>query len=293
MIARELETHLANWLISGVSGTSLSGVSIRHAVPADPLVMPCVVVANAGSDLIEGGVRSGSRVTMDFSVMSSANGGAGWQTAHKNRVAALSTRLDDTNTNAAIVYVNAAQADLTLYGWNLVELEGNAAPNIQTDTIRISTVAGDRIATSPSGPTSASPQTYSLRHEIEQIVAAHLQAELPSGVTDYYTVYPQYAETALPAQRIVVSCLSATRPFPQLARWSANVTIEVVTPGESATTHQGVTKDVSATLRQILAQDFTSANVTVAGMIDTGHSSDRSDNKLADLLNLTLYCQQN
>jgi hypothetical protein len=67
----------------------------------------------------------------------------------------------------------------------------------------------------------------------------------------------------------------------------------VVTPGESATTHQGVTKDVSATLRQILAQDFTSANVTVAGMIDTGHSSDRSDNKLADLLNLTLYCQQN
>jgi hypothetical protein len=42
-----------------------------------------------------------------------------------------------------------------------------------------------------------------------------------------------------------------------------------------------------------VAQDFTTANVTVAGMLETGHTVDRSDNRITDVLALTLYCQQN
>jgi hypothetical protein len=292
MIHRELESSFATWLISGVSGTSLSGIPIRHAVPADPLALPCVIVASAGAELLEGGVRAASRVSMDFSVMSAANGGAGWQTAHKNRVAALSRRLDDTNTNAALASINGAQTDFTLYGWHLVELAAETEPNIQTDTIRISLIAGDRIATSPTGPT-ATPQNYSLRHEIEQIVSAHLGTELPSAVTDDYSVYPFYSETVVPERRIVAACLAAERPFPQLARWSAQVTIHVITPGIYATTHDEAVRQVQDTLRDLVAQDFTSANVTVAGMLETGHAIDRSDNRIVDVLAVALYCQQN
>jgi predicted secreted protein len=292
MIHRELESSFATWLVSGVSGTSLSGVPIRHAVPADPLALPCVIVASAGAELLEGGVRAASRVSMDFAVMSAANGGPGWQTAHKNRVAALSRRLDDTNTNTALASINGAQTDFTLYGWHLVELAAETEPNIQTDTIRISLIAGDRIATSPTGPT-ATPQNYSLRHEIEQIVSAHLGTELPSAVTDDYSVYPFYSETVVPERRIVAACLAAERPFPQLARWSAQVTIHVITPGIYATTHDEAVRQVQDTLRDLVAQDFTSANVTVAGMLETGHTIDRSDNRIVDVLAVTLYCQQN
>jgi predicted secreted protein len=292
MIHRELESSFATWLISGVSGTSLSGVPIRHAVPADPLALPCVIVASAGAELLEGGVRAASRVSMDLSVVSAANGGPGWQTAHKNRVAALSRRLDDTNTNAALASINGAQTDFTLYGWHLVELAAETEPNIQTDTIRINLIAGDRIATSPTGPT-ATPQNYSLRHEIEQIVSAHLGTELPSAVTDDYSVYPFYSETVVPERRIVAACLAAERPFPQLARWSAQVTIHVITSGVYATTHDEAVRQAQDTLRDIVAQDFTSANVTVAGMLETGHTIDRSDNRIVDVLAVTLYCQQN
>jgi len=292
MIHRELESSFATWLISGVSGTSLSGIPIRHAVPADPLALPCVIVASAGAELLEGGVRAASRVSMDFSVMSAANGGAGWQTAHKNRVAALSRRLDDTNTNAALASINGAQTDFTLYGWHLVELAAEAEPNIQTDTVRISLIAGDRIGTTPTGPT-ATPQNYSLRHEVEQIVGAHLGTELPSAVTDDYSVYPFYSETVVPERRIVAACLAAERPFPQLARWSAQVTIHVITQGIYATTHDESVRQVQDTLRDIVAQDYTSANVTVAGMLETGHTIDRSDNRIVDVLAVTLYCQQN
>jgi predicted secreted protein len=224
--------------------------------------------------------------------VSAANGGPGWQTAHKNRVAALSRRLDDTNTNAALASINGAQTDFTLYGWHLVELAAETEANIQTDTIRISLIAGDRIATSPTGPT-ATPQNYSLRHEIEQIVSAHLGTELPSAVTDDYSVYPFYSETVVPERRIVAACLAAERPFPQLARWSAQVTIHVITPGIYATTHDEAVRQVQDTLHDIVAQDFTSANVTVAGMLETGHTIDRSDNRIVDVLAVTLYCQQN
>jgi len=292
MIHRELESSFATWLVSGVSGTSLSGIPVRHAVPADPLALPCVIVASAGAELLEGGVRAASRVSMDFSVMSAANGGPGWQTAHKNRVAALSRRLDDTNTNAALTSINGAQTDFTLYGWHLVELAAETEPNIQTDTIRISLIAGDRIGTTPTGPT-ATPQNYSLRHEIEQIVSAHLGTELPSAVTDDYSVYPFYSETAVSERRIVAACLAAERPYPQLARWSAQVTIHVITQGIYATTHDEAVRQVQDTLRDIVAQDFTSANVTVAGMLETGHTIDRSDSRIVDVLAVTLYCQQN
>ena len=293
MIHRELEAQFAARLTSVRTGTDLAGIPIRHAVPTDTLGLPCVIVAAAASELVEGGVRSASRVSMDFSVVSSANEGAGWQTAHKNRVAALSRILDDTNTNASLAAINAAQTDFTLYGWHLTELAGDTQANTQADTIRISAVAGDRINTTPTGPTSASPQTYSLRHEIEQIVSAHLGTELPGAVTDDYTVYPYYSEDAAPPRRIVAACLSASRPFPQLARWQAEATIHIITPGEYATGHDEVVASVAASLRDIVAQDFTSANVTVAGMLETGHNVDRTTNRITDVLAVTLYCQQN
>jgi hypothetical protein len=292
MIHRELESAFAAYVTANRAGTALSGIPVRHAVPSDALALPCVIVASASSELLEGGVRQATRATMDFSVMSAANSGAGWQTSHKNRVAALSRLLDDTNTNAAIVAINAAQANFTLYGWHLTELAGDTGQNLQTDTIRISLVAGDRIATTPTGRTGT-PQNYSLRHEIEQIVSAHLGTELPSAVTDDYTVYPYYSETVAPPRRVVAACLSAERPFPQLARWSAQLTVHVITPGQSASTHDEAVTLVQETLRDIVAQDFTSANVTVAGMLETGHSVDSSDNRITDVLAVTLYCQQN
>jgi hypothetical protein len=154
-------------------------------------------------------------------------------------------------------------------------------------------VAGDRITTAPTGPTSATPQTYSLRHEIEQIVSAHLGTELPSAVTDDYTVYPYYSETTTPPRRIVAACSSASRPFPQLARWQADATIHIISPGEYASAHDEVVEQVEETLREIVAQDFTSANVTVAGLLESAHSVDTANNRITDVLSVTLYCQQN
>jgi hypothetical protein len=292
MIHRELESAFAAYVTANRTGTALAGIPVRHAIPADALAFPCIIVASASAELLEGGVREATRATMDFSVISAANSGTGWQTAHKNRVAALSRLLDDTNTNAALASINAAQSDFTLYGWHLTELASDTSANYQTDTIRISLVAGERINTTPTGPT-ATPQNYSLRHEIEQIVSAHLGTELPSTVTDDYTVYPYYSETTAPPRRIVAACLSAERPYPQLARWSAQVTIHVITPGQYATSHDETVTSVEETIRDIVAQDFTSANVTVAGMLETGHTVDRSDNHITDILALTLYCQQN
>jgi len=293
MIHRELESSFAGWLAAGVSGTALAGIPIRHAVPSDPLGLPCVIVASAGAELLEGGVRSASRVSMDFSVMSAANEGTLWQTAHKDRVAALSRRLDDTNTGAALTAINSGQSNFTLYGWHLVELAGDTGQNMQSDIIRISLVAGARIATAPTGTTSATPQDYSLRHEIEQIVAAHLGTEIPEEVSAAYPVYPNYSESVITSRRIVAACLSAARPFPQLARWSAQATIHIITPAESAYTHDEAVAKVQTALRDLVAQDFTSANVTVAGMLETGHTVDRSENRIVDVLAVTLYCQQN
>jgi hypothetical protein len=122
MIHRQLEAQFAARIEAARTGTALAGIPIRYAVPTDPLALPCVIVSAAGSELVEGGVRSASRVSMDFSVLTSANDGADWQTSHKNRVAALSRILDDTNTNTALAAINSAQTDLTLYGWHLVEL---------------------------------------------------------------------------------------------------------------------------------------------------------------------------
>ena len=293
MIHRELEAAFAARIEAVRTGTDLAGIPIRHAVPADPLALPCVIVAASGSELVEGGVRAASRVSLDFTVLSSANDGAGWQTSHKNRVAALSRILDDTNTNTALAAINSAQSDFTLYGWHLTELAGDTATNTQADTIRISAVAGDRIGTTPTGPTSATPQNYSLRHEIEQIVSAHLGTELPGAVTDDYTVYPYYSESVVPPRRIVAACLSASRPFPQLARWQADATIHIISPGEYASTHDEVVEQVEETLRDIVAQDFTSANVTIAGLLESAHSVDTANNRITDVLSVTLYCQQN
>jgi hypothetical protein len=292
MIYRELESAFAAYLAAARAGTALAAVPVRHAVPADPLGFPCVIVSAASAELLEGGVRSATRATMDFSVITAAHSGVNWQVAHKDRVAALSRLLDDTNTNSALAAIHAGQNSFTLYGWHLTEMASETAANYQTDSLRISLVAGQRIATAPTGPV-ATPQNYSLRHEIEQIVAAHLASELPASASDHYTVYPYYSETAAPARRIVAACSSATRPFPQLARWTASASIHVVTPGESARQHADVVQLVQASLRGIVASDFTTANVTVAGLLEAGHTSTPGENRLTDVLSFNLFCQQN
>lgn len=293
MIHREIEAAFADWITAGVSGTSLSGVSIRHGVPATDLALPCVIVQANGSEVLDGGARAGSRIDLDLSVISAASTAAGWQTAHKNRVAALAKRVDDTNTNAALASINGAQSDFTIYGWAITELNSETTQNHQADTIRLNVVAGDRVASTPTGPINANPQNFSLRHEVEQILAAHLAAELPAGITDDYSVQPCYNEDATLPIRIVASCLSATKPFPQLGRYRAEATIEVVTNGADSVGHVAAVRAVQDALRALTAQDFTSANITVAGVIESSHSIQRSQNYLSDSLGLNLWAQIN
>jgi hypothetical protein len=292
MIYRELESAFAAYLVADRVGTALADVPVRHAVPADPLGFPCVIVSAASAELLEGGVRNATRATLDFSIITAAHSGLNWQASHKDRVAALSRLLDDTNTNAGLGAINAGQTSFTLYGWSLTELASETAANYQTDTIRLSLVAGQRTNAAPSG-TVATPQNYSLRHEIEQIVAAHLASVLPASVSNDYPIYPYYAENVAPSRRIVAACLSATRPFPQLARWTASTTIHIVTPGESARHHADVVQHVQASLRDITATDFTTAHVTVAGLLESGHTNAPGDSHLTDVLSFNLFCQQN
>jgi len=293
MIHREIEEAFANWISAGVSGTSLAGVSIRHGVPATDLALPCVIVQANGSEVLEGGARAGSRIDLDLSVISAASNAAGWQTAHKNRVAALTRRVDDTNTNTALASINAAQSDFTVYGWAISELSSETNPNHQADSVRLSVVAGDRVASAPTGPTNASPQSFSLRHEIEQILTAHLASELPGSVTSDYSVQPCYNENAAESLRIVSSCTSATKPFPQFGRYRAEATIEVITNGADSVGHVAIVRSVQNALRALTAQGFTSANVTVAGVIESSHGIQRSQNYLSDSLGLSLWAQIN
>ena len=293
MIHREIEEAFANWISAGVSGTSLAGVTIRHGVPATDLALPCVIVQANGSEVLEGGARAGSRIDLDLSVISAASNETGWQTAHKNRMAALTRRVDDTNTNAALTSINAAQTDFTVYGWAISELSSDTNPNHQADSVRLSIVAGDRVATAATGPTNAAPQSFSLRHEIEQILTAHLAAELPSAVTADYSAQPSYNENAAEPLRIVSSCTSATKPFPQLGRYRAEVTVEVITNGADSVGHVAIVRSVQDALRALTAQDFTSANVTVAGVIESSHGTQRSTNYLSDSLGLSLWAQIN
>lgn len=293
MISRDLEGQLASWISSSSTGTDLAGINVRHAVPEDPLSYPCAIVVAASSELLEGGVRSASKVSLDVSVVSAANEGDGWQTAHKDRVAALARLLDDTNTSAALASINAAQSGFTLYGWSCVELSSETAPNHQIDGIRISAVAGDRSVSQPLGTTSASPQDYSLRHELETLVAAHLVEVLDSPVTEAYDVVPSYREDAAPAARIVASCKSANRTFPQHPRWAAQMSVAVVTPAEAATGHDEAVEAVQSAIRGLVAQDFTSSDVTIAGLLESGHTSDKSDKHIWDTLGFVLHCQQN
>jgi len=293
MINREIETSFADWISAGVTGTALVGTSIRHGVPSDSLTYPACIVQANGSDVLEGGVRQGSRINVDISVVSAASNDSGWQTAHKNRVGALTKLVDDTNTNAAIAFINAAQSDHTLYGWGISELASETSASHQADTIRLSIVAGDRVGTNPTGPTNADPQDFSLRHEIEQILAAHLSSELPGFVTDDYAVQPYYNESPAAGSRIVAACLAASKPFPQLGRYQAQATIHVITNGANSTGHVAAVKQVQDTLRLLTTQDFTSANVTVAGVIEGAHNSDTDSNHISDVLALTLWSQVN
>jgi len=294
MIHRELESAFRTYIEGQRTGTALDGVTIRTDATATDLQWPCVIVQSSSAQLVEGGVRSASKVELDFSVISAASNGTGWQTSHKNKVAAMAKLLDDTNTNAKLAAINAATTDFTLYGWHLVEVSSQSSAAHQADTIRISAVAGDYSAgASVTGKTNATPQTYSLRHEIEQIMTANLSAHLPVGVTSGYSVYPFYSEGEAPAKRVVSACTTATRPFPQLGRWQANTTVHVVTPGSSETAHAGIVKLVQSTIRDIIRQDFTSSNITVCGLLETGHTIDRSPNHMSDILAVTLYCQQN
>lgn len=293
MINREIESSFATWITAGVSGTSLAGASIRHGVPVESLTYPAVIVQTATSEVLEGGARAGSRVNVDISVVSAASNEAGWQTAHKNRVGALTKLLDDTNTNAALASINSAQTSYTLYGWAIAEIAADTSPSHQADSIRLNLVAGDRVATTPTGPTNANPQDFSLRHEIEQILSAHLASELPGAVTDTYDIQPYYNESAAAGSRIVSACLSASKPFPQLGRYQAEATVHVITNGADSTAHVAAVRQVQDCLRLLTAQDFTSANVTVAGVIEATHTSQNDNNRITDVLGLTLWAQVN
>jgi hypothetical protein len=293
MIHREIEQSFANWISAGVSGTSLAGIPVRHGVPETELTWPCVIVQAANAEVLEGGARIGSRVNVDISVVSAASNEAGWQTAQKNRAGALAALVDDTNTNSALASINAAQTDYTLYGWAITELSAETTANHQADSIRLNIVAGDRVATSPTGPSNANPQDFSLRHEIEQILSAHLASELPGAVTDSYDIQPYYNESAAAGSRIVSACLAASKPFPQLGRYQADATVHVITNGADSVAHVAAVRQVQDCLRLLTTQDFTSANVTVAGVIEATHTSQNESNRITDVLGLTLWAQVN
>lgn len=293
MIYRELESSFATRVTALVNNTALAGISIRHGVPASGLSYPCLIIAAGGSELIEGGVRNASRINIDFSVVSAASQTAGWQTTHKNRVAALARILDDTNTDASIVAINNAQEAFTLYGWAVTEVASDTSPNHQADSIRISVVAGDRVGAAQSGKTNATPQDFSIRHEIEQILSAHLAAELPSAVTDDYEVQPFYNEAAAAPNRIVAACQSANKPFPQLGRYQAQATVHVITSGQDSTAHVAAVREVQDALRDLVTQDFTSAEITVAGLLEANHSTESDNNRITDVLGLSIWAQIN
>lgn len=293
MIHRELESSFATRVSALTTGTALAGISIRHGVPATDLSYPCLIITASGAELIEGGVRNASRINVDFAVVSAASQTAGWQTAHKNRVAALARILDDTNTNASIVAINTAQSAFTLYGWAVTEVSSDTSPNHQGDSIRISVVAGDRIGNVQSGKTNATPQDFSIRHEVEQILSAHLASELPGSVTAAYAVQPYYNEATAASSRIVAACQSASKPFPQLDRYTAQATVHVITGGIDSTAHVAAVREVQNAMRSLLAQDFTSSEITVAGLLEANHSSDSDSNSITDVLGLNIYAQVN
>lgn len=293
MINREIEASFADWISSGVSGTSLVGVSIRHGVPTDALSYPALIVQANSSEVLEGGARQGSRLNVDVSIISAASNEDGWQEAHEDRVGALTKLVDDTNTNPALAYINTEQADYTVFGWAITEIASDTAPNHQADSIRLALVAGDRVNVAPVGTTNATPQDFSLRHEIEQILAAHLIAELPEGLAAQYDITPYYKELPAASSRIVAACLSATKPYAGLGRYQSEASVHVITNGADSVEHVAAVRQVQATLRLLTVQDFTSANVTVAGVIESSHSSENDSNRITDVLGLTLWAQVN
>lgn len=293
MINREIESSFTGWLAAGVSGTSLVGVSIRSGVPADTLTFPAIIVQANASEVLEGGARQGTRVNVEIAVISAASNGPGWQEAHEGRVAALSALVDDTNTNPALALINALQTDYTLFGWALTEVASETSANHQADSFRLAAVAGDRIATQPGGTINATPQDFSLRHEVEEILTAHLLSELPGLISSEYAIQPYYNEAPAAGSRIVSACLSATKPYPQLDRFQAAATVHVITNGATSTGHVAAVRQVQDTLRLLTLQDFTSAHLTVAGVIEAEHSQDSEANRISDVLGLALYLQLN
>jgi hypothetical protein len=293
MINREIESSFADWIASGVSGTSLAGASIRSGIPSESLAYPAVIVQANSSEVLEGGARQGSRINVDISVVSSASNESGWQTAHKNRVGALAELLDDTNTNPSLASINAAQSDYTLFGWSLSELASETSANHQADSFRLAAVAGDRIGTTPTGPTNATPQDFSLRHEVEQILTAHL---VPSCPRPSPTITRCSLITTNPLPPAPASWRPASQPPSPSRSWGryqAQATVHVITNGADSTGHVAAVRQVQDTLRLLTTQDFTSANVTVAGVIEGAHTNDTDSNRISDVLAVTLWAQVN
>lgn len=293
MIYRAIESAYAGRLSALTPGTALENVPVRHGIPTTELGFPCVIVAAQNAELVAGGVRSLSKVSLDFSVITAASATAGWQQAHETRVAALTSLLDDRNTNATIAAINASQSLFTLYGWLLSDFSSDSSPNHQSDTIKIVASAGDRLEGAATPGTTATPQDFSVRHEIEELLSAHLLSELPSNVSEDYYVQPSYSEDIAESSRIVAACPSGTKPFAPLDRWQAAASIHVISPATYDNRHANAVKLVEAAIRTLVIQDFTSSNLTVAGLLETDHQIDRDQNRIADLLGLNLYVQLN
>jgi hypothetical protein len=106
-------------------------------------------------------------------------------------------------------------------------------------------------------------------------------------------VQPYYNEATAASSRIVAACQGASKPFPQLDRYTAQATVHVITGGIDSTAHVAAVREVQDALRSLLAQDFTSSEITVAGLLEANHSSDSDSNRITDVLGLNIYAQVN
>jgi hypothetical protein len=91
----------------------------------------------------------------------------------------------------------------------------------------------------------------------------------------------------------VAACASGTKPFAQLDRWQAASSVHVFTPATYDNRHADTVALVEVALRTLVTQDFTSSDLTVAGLLESDHRVDRDQNRISDVLGLNLYVQIN
>jgi len=286
-MTRQLEQAFTSYLLARSSATALADCSIRAGVPPDALSYPAVIVAAGGEALLEGGVRRASRVDLDVSVVTAA-AAAGWQNAHRDRVAALAGLVDDCATQSALNTINSGQADFTVYGWVITEIASETASDHQTDSFRLSVIAGERELGAPAG-TNEPAQTFSLRHELEEVVAERITTGAPDG----YAVRAGYSEQPITSSRIVAAVASAAKPYPQMRRYQAQLSVHIITGGHDATAHAGVAQLVADAMRAISPNDLASSRLTISGALKSAHTVDIAGDRMTDVLTFGVWATVN